>query len=60
MPHEYAVLIVLAVYLVGGLAYAHWIHRPRKPNRTKHPEGGTHEGEHHRSEGAALDAHRGR
>jgi hypothetical protein len=32
MPLEYALLIVAAVYLAGGLGYVHWIHRPRKEN----------------------------
>lgn len=31
MPIEYAIGLVLAVYLVGGLTYNWWIHRPRKP-----------------------------
>ncbi len=35
MPLDYAVLIVLAFYLVGGIACAHWIHRPRRPGRNE-------------------------
>lgn len=37
MPLEYAILIVLGIYFVGGVACAHWIHRPRRSDRR--PEG---------------------
>lgn len=38
MPLEYAILIVAAVYLVGGVSLAHWFHRPRKPSDpSNHP-----------------------
>jgi hypothetical protein len=47
MPIEYAILIVAVIYLVSGIAYVEWIHRPRKPDQTKPPEGGTGDSELH-------------
>lgn len=41
MPIEYAILLVAAFYLVGGLAYVEWIHRPRRGDQTE--EGHTSE-----------------
>lgn len=35
MPLDYAILIVLAIYLAAGIGCAHWLHRPRRSGRYK-------------------------